>query len=168
MSNHSSHNNAVFRKGLTDFTNQMIKVKLVTMLKSVAQTIVDVIDGNFVMPQGTEQFPVFTANLHDATGVGVYSDGQIQYFVPTKRAADVQQYGNPPQFFYGSELLQQAISNAATKFSKGVWIVLFSTVPYAWSINEYGSSWERGQGFFDSLKQTLLNDVLANLKPTTL
>lgn len=168
MSNHASHNNAFFRKGLTDFTNQVIKVKLVTMLKSVAQTIVDVIDGNFVMPQGTEQFPVFTANLHDATGVGVYSDGQIQYFVPTKRAADMQHYGNPPQFFYGSELLQQAISNAATKFSKGVWIVLFSTVPYAWSINEYGSSWERGQGFFDSLKQTLLNDVLANLKPTTL
>ena len=167
MSNHASHNNAVFRKGSTDFTNQVIKVKLVTMLKSVAQSIVDVIDGNFVMPQGTEQFPVFTANLHDATGVGVYVDGQIQYFAPTKRAVE-QQMDTSYNFFFGSELLQQAITNAATKFSKGVWIVLFSTVPYAYSINEYGSSLGRGAGFFESLKQTLLNDVLANLKPTTL
>lgn len=166
--NHASHNNAVFRKGLTDFTNQVIKVKLVTMLKSVAQTIVDVIDGNFVMPQGTEQFPVFTANLHDATGVGVYSDGKIQYFAPTKRAVDSQEYGTPPQFFYGSDLLRQAIAESVESFSKGIWIVLFSSVPYAYSINEYGSRLNRGNGYFDLLSKTLLQDVLMNLKPTTL
>lgn len=162
-----SNNSKVFKDGLTDFKERVIKVKLVAMLKSVAQTLVGIIDGSFVMPDGNEQFPVFTANLHDATGVGVYSDGKVEYFVPTKRATR-NQSNNGGSRFYGSDLLRQAISNGATQFSKGVWIVLFSTVPYAYKINTQGSKLGRGAGFFEALKQNLLNDVLSNLKPTTL
>ena len=168
MSSHVSHNQKVFNKGLTGFSYKVIKAKLVAMCKNVAKTLVDVIDGNFVMPQGTAQFPVYTGNLHDATGVGVYSDGKIEYFLPTQKATDFQEYGTPPQFFFGSDLLRQAIISAATQFSKGIWIVLFSTVPYAYSINEFGSKWKRGVGFFEILKNDLLTDVLTNLKPTTL
>lgn len=164
MSSYTAHNSKVFKVGLNDYAERVIKSKLVAMLKSVAQTLVDIIDGSFVMPTGSEQFPVYTANLHDATGVGVYSDGAVQYFVPTKRATDAQQ-DTSHNFFYGSDLLRQAISIGATQFSKGIWIVLFSTVPYAYSINEYGSSKGRGAGFFDNLKNTLLKDVLSNLKP---
>lgn len=167
MSDYTAHNSKVFKVGLNDYAERVIKAKIVAMLKSVAQTLVDIIDGSFVMPDGNEQFPVFTANLHDATGVGVYSDGAVQYFIPTKRATDAQ-HDSSYNFFYGSDLLRQAISNGATQFAKGIWIVLFSTVPYAYEINEYGSSKGRGAGFFESLKNTLLKDVLSNLKPTTL
>ena len=167
MSSYTAHNSKVFGNGVKQYTERVIKAKLVAMLKTVAQAIVGIIDGNFTMPDGSEQFPVYTANLHDATGVGVYSDGAVQYFLPTKRATDAQ-HDSSYNFFYGSDLLRQAISNGATQFATGTWIVLFSTVPYAYSINAYGSSKGRGVGFFESLKNTLLKDVLSNLKPTTL
>lgn len=166
MSGYTAHNSKVFKAGLNDYAERVIKAKLVSMLKSVAQTLVGVIDGSFVMPDGTTQFPVDTANLHDATGVGVYADGAIQHFIPTVRATKAQSDGGVKGIF-GSPLLQAAISNGATQFSKGIWIVLFSTVPYAYKINMQGSKIGRGAGFFEALKQTLLNDVISGLQPIT-
>lgn len=164
MSDHTAHNSKVFKVGINDYAERVIKSKLVAMLKSVAQTLVGVIDGSFVMPDGTTQFPVDTANLHDATGVGVYADGVIQHFIPTARATKAQSDGGVKGIF-GSPLLQEAITNGATQFSKGIWIVLFSTVSYAYKINTQGSKIGRGAGFFEALKQTLLNDVISGLQP---
>lgn len=164
MSDYTAHNSKVFKVGLNDYAERVIKAKLVAMLKSVAQTLVGVIDGSFVMPDGTTQFPVDTANLHDATGVGVYADGAIQHFIPTARATKAQSDGGVKGIF-GLPLLQAAISNGATQFSKGIWIVLFSTVPYAYKINTQGSKIGRGVNFFETLKQTLLNDVISGLQP---
>lgn len=167
MSNYTAHNSKAFKDGLNDYAERVIKVKLVAMLKSVAQTLVDIIDGSFVMPDGNEQFPVYSANLRDATGVGVYSDGAVQYFVPTAQAV-IAQSDKGVHGIYGSSLLRAAISNGATQFSKGIWIVLFSTVPYAYKVNTQGSPWGRGVGFFEALKQNLLNDVISGLQPITL
>lgn len=166
MSGYAAHNSKVFKVGLNDYAERVIKAQLVAMLKSVAQTLVGVIDGSFVMPDGTTQFPVDTANLHDATGVGVYADGTIQHFIPTARATKAQSHGGVKGIF-GSTLLQAAISNGETQFSKGIWIVLFSSVPYAYKINTQGSKIGRGAGFFEALKQTLLNDVISGLQPIT-
>lgn len=156
----------VLKVGIKQYTEHVVKAKLLAMLKSVAQTLVGVIDGNFVMPLGSTQFPIDTDNLHDATGVGVYADGVIQYFMPTARAIVAQSYAGETGIF-GSPLLQSAISNGATKFSNGIWIVLFSSVPYAYKINTYGSKIGRGVGFFEELEQHLLNDVISGLKPIT-
>lgn len=166
MRDHTSHNKSVFTNGLRNYADNVIKVKIVATLKSVAQQLVAIIDGNFVMPDGSIQFPVDTANLHDATGVGVYSDGSIQHFIPTKRATKTQSDGGV-KGIDGSALLQSAISNASSKFGTGIWIVLFSTVPYAYKINTNGSKRGRGVGFFEALGQNLLNDVIANLRPIT-
>jgi hypothetical protein len=167
MSKYTAHNAQVFKVGLKNFTEAQVKPMIVAALIQVAQILVGVIDGNFVMPKGTTQFPVDTANLHDATGVGVYSDGRVQHFIPTKRAVKQQRsgIGSPSRGIDGNALLQSAISAGATQFAKGIWIVLFSTVPYAYHINTNGSKIGRGAGFFEALKQNLLNDVIANLKP---
>lgn len=166
MSSYTAHNSKVFKVGLNDYAERVIKAKLLTMLKSVAQTLVEIIDGSFVLPNGSRQFPVYSANLRDATGVGVYSDGAVQYFVPTAQAVKAQS-DKGVHGIYGSSLLRAAISNGAAQFSKGIWIVLFSTVPYAYKINTQGSSWGRGIGFFDTLKQSLLTDVITGLQPIT-
>lgn len=167
MSSYSAQNTQVFKVALKNFTETQVKPKIVAMLTQVAQMLVGAIDGNFALPKGTAQFPVDTSNLHDATGVGVYSDGRVQYFIPTKRAVKQQRsgIGSPSRGIDGNALLQAAISAGATQFAKGIWIVLFSTVPYAYHINANGSKVGRGAGFFESLKQNLLNDVIANLKP---
>lgn len=166
MADYTAHNAQVFMAGLKNFTEAQIKPEIVAMLTQVAQMLVGVIDGSFVMPDGTTQFPVDTANLHDATGVGVYSDGRVQHFIPTKRAVKPQSDGSA-KGIDGNALLQSAIAAGATQFAKGIWIVLFSTVPYAYKITTQGSPKGRGAGFFEALKQNLLNDVIANLKPIT-
>lgn len=167
MSGYTAHNSKVFALGLKQFTEQQVNPKLLAMCKSAAQTIVGVIDGGFAMPDGTQQFPVWSANLHDATGVGVYCDGVLSSFIPTARATAAQTDGGTKGIF-GSTLLQSAITNASTQFGKGIWIVLFSSVPYAYKINTQGSKRGRGVGFFEALKQTLLNDVIAGLQPIRL
>lgn len=166
MTSNITHNKAVIKIGIEQYMESVVKAKLAAMLKSVAQTLVGVIDGSFVMPKGTTQFPVDTANLHDATGVGVYVDGAIRHFIPTARATKAQSHDGVKGIF-GSPLLQSAISNGATQFSNGVWIVLFSAVPYAYKINTQGSKIGRGANFFEALKQNLLNDIISGLQPIT-
>lgn len=163
---YSGHNAQVFKVGLINFTETQVKPKLTAMLTQVAQQMVGLIDGSFVMPSGTTQFPVDTANLRDATGVGVYCDGRCQSFIPTKQAVKTQSH-NGTQGIDGHALLQAAIAAGATQFATGIWIVLFSTVPYAYKITTQGSKIGRGAGFFEALKQSLLNDVIVNLKPIT-
>lgn len=164
MADYTAHNSKVFKVGLKDFAEREIKAKLVAMLRNVAQKLVGIIDGNFVMPDGTTQFPVDTANLHDATGVGVYVDGRLDAFVPTQRATKAQSDGGTKGIF-GSEWLQTALTSASSEFASGIWIVLFSTVPYAAKINTSGSKIGRGVGFFETLGNNLLTEVVTNLKP---
>lgn len=164
MADYTAHNRMVFKVALRDYSERVIKGRLVAMLRKVAVKLVGIIDGNFVMPTGTTQFPVDTANLHDATGVGVYADGRLEAFVPTQRATEAQSDGGTKGIF-GSERLQAALASASGEFAKGIWIVLFSTVPYAAKINVTGSRIGRGVGFFDALGDDLLNEVVTNLRP---
>ena len=64
----------------------------------------------------------------------------------------------------GSAFLQQAISEASTRFAKGVWFVVFSAVPYAYHIDAHGSPLGRGQDFFKTIRGTAVNDILAGLR----
>lgn len=165
MSNYTAQNTMIFKVAVKQHTERVIKAKLIAMLRGVAQALVTIIDNGFAMPTGTVQFPVETANLHDATGVGVYADGVIMHFVPTKRAVKAQKMGGKRNIV-GSALLKTAISNSS-QFAKGIWIVLFSTVPYAYYINTGGSPIGRGAGYFEALKQNLIIDVITGLRPIT-
>lgn len=166
MANHTAHNSKVFKEGLKDFAEREIKTKLETMLRSVAERLVAYIDGGFTPPTGTSQFPVYSGNLHDATGVGVYIDGRLSSFIPT--AIAVEQQTNQGEIgIDGSINLRLALQAATSQFATGEWIVLFSTVPYAYKINTQGSPWGRGVGFFDGLGEILFQNVITGLQPIT-
>lgn len=164
MADYTAHNSKVFKVGLKDFAEREIKAKLETMLRSVAERLVAYIDGGFTPPWGTSQFPVYTGNLHDATGVGVYIDGRLSSYIPTAIAVD-QQTNQGEIGIDGSINLRNALQAATSQFSKGIWIVLFSTVSYAYKINTQGSRWGRGVGFFDALGETLFQNVITGLQP---
>jgi len=168
MADYTVHNSKVFKVGLKDFAERDIKPKLEAVLRDVAQRMVNAIDGAFEPFEqyggGTTQFPVWEGQLHDATGVGVYIDGRLSSYLPTKKGFDPQTDGAETDII-GSERLQQALNSAVSQFSKGIWIVLFSAVPYAYDVNAVGSPWHRGKGFFGSLKNLLIDDVFAGLKP---
>lgn len=166
MSTHATHNAKVFNAGLKEFAEREIKTKLELMLRGVAEKLVAYIDGGFVPPFGTRQFPVNTGNLHDATGVGVYIDGRLSSYLPT--AIAVEQQTNKGEIgIDGAINLRNALQIATSQFAKGIWIVLFSSVSYAYKINTQGSPRGRGVGFFDSLGEILFQNVITGLQPIT-
>lgn len=164
MSGYTAHNSKVFKAGLNDYAERVIKAKLEAMLRGVAEKLVAYIDGGFTPPSGTMQFPVDTGNLHDATGVGVYIDGRLSAYLPTVIAVE-RQTNRGEVGIDGSIALRNAVQAATTRFSKGIWIVLFSTVSYAYKINTQGSPRGRGVGFFDGLGEVLFQNVITGLQP---
>lgn len=166
MADYTAHNSKVFNVGLKNYAEREIKTRFETMLRDVAQRLVDYIDGGFIPPSGTSQFPVDTGNLHDATGVGVYIDGRLSSYIPTAMA-NAQQTNRGEIGIDGSINLRLALQAAVTQFAKGMWIVLFSTVSYAYKINTQGSRWGRGVGFFDGLGEMLFQNVITGLQPIT-
>lgn len=170
-------NTTILREGLEKFSKKTIKPYLRDVLSRVAKRLVAVIDGEAFVPLppytyreaperigGNDQFPVWKGHMHDATGLAVYIDGTILKYIPTAKAESTQSYDGI-NGIVGNTELQQAIAEAGSTFASGIWIVLFSSVPYAYEVNVEGSSWGRGVGYFDNLENELLTDLYMNLKP---
>lgn len=156
---YQSQNLNVLKEGIKMFVKNVAQPQLVSILRQKAQEVVQLIDSGLI--------PEYTANLHDATGCVVYADGAISAFIPTKRAQKQGKSGFDGVNHYGidgSAFLQQAISEASTRFAKGVWFVVFSAVPYAYHIDAHGSPLGRGQDFFKTIRGTAVNDILAGLR----
>ena len=156
---YQSQNLSVLKEGMKMFVKNVAQPQLVSILRQKAQEVVRLIDSGLI--------PEYTANLHDATGCAVYADGAISAFIPTERAQKQGKSGFDGVNHYGidgSAFLQQAISEASTRFAKGVWFVVFSAVPYAYHIDAQGSPKGRGQDFFKTIRGTAVNDILAGLR----
>lgn len=156
---YQSQNLNVLKEGVKMFVKNVAQPQLVSILRQKAQEVAQLIDSGLI--------PEYTANLHDATGCAVYADGAISAFIPTKRAQKQSKSGFDGVNHYGidgSAFLQQAISEASTRFAKGVWFVVFSAVPYAYHIDAHGSPLGRGQDFFKTIRGTAVNDILAGLR----
>lgn len=156
---YQSQNLSVLKEGVKMFVKNVAQPQLVSILRQKAQEVVRLIDSGLI--------PEYTANLHDATGCAVYTDGATSAFIPTKRAQKQGKSGFDGVNHYGidgSAFLQQAISEASTRFAKGVWFVVFSAVPYAYHIDAQGSPKGRGQDFFKTIRGTAVNDILAGLR----
>ena len=127
----------------------MVKPKLEAMLRKLAQDTVSYIDGAFSpipphAPGGNELFPVWEGQLRDATGCAVYIDGRVSSFIPTSKA----RYKQSDKVsgivdIVGSVFLKNAINLASSRFTKGLWIVIFSATPYAFRIDAGGSKSNR-------------------------
>lgn len=151
-----AHNKEVLKNGITLHIKKEVEPELVGYLTNVAQQIVSAIDG------GAYSIPIYTGNLKDATGVGIYVNGAMKAFMPTKTAVTKQAMKGRP-YIFGSEFLAESLREASSTFASGIWFVIFSAVPYASKINTEGSPKGRGKGYWE----TIVNDVIANLRPIT-
>lgn len=158
---YTGYNKSVLMKGLTVHAKRVIQPDLIAVLKRAADTVVTAIDSGYI--------PEYLGNLHDATGCAVYADGAVVYFRPTAKHASKKGksgFGGVNHYeIDGSEFLQRTVADAASTFSKGVWFVVMSTVPYAYYINEFGSPKGRGKGFFTKTHEEALREILAGLRP---
>lgn len=158
---YTAYNKSVLMKGLTIYAKNAIKPEVQHALIQVANKVVADIDSGGRIPE-------YTSNLHDSTGVAVYADGAVVSFIPTKKATKKAKSGLGGVNHYGidgREFLVNTINEAASTFAKGIWFVVFSTVPYAYHIETVGSPIGRGQGFFKKTYQEAVNEILAGLAP---
>lgn len=127
--------------------------RLLNVLYTVAQDVMEYIDSQKVIP-------IYTGNLKDATGIGVYSNGVLKKYVPSQIATVPQSSGFHHKNEYdiwGHQYLSDALEAASKEdYSKGIWIVLFSAVPYAFYIEER-------DGFFSGIKDVMLNAIISEL-----
>lgn len=148
-------------KGLTAHIKGVFQPQLIAVLKHASDTLATFIDSGYI--------PEYLSHLHDSTGSAVYADGALVYFRPTtKRASNKGKSGFGSVNHYdidGSEFLQRTVADVASTFSKGVWFVVFSTVPYAYYIDMNGSPKGRGQGFFDKTHDEAVREIIAGLRP---
>ena len=149
------HNLEVLKRKCHFFLEEEIKPQLDVLLQKVAKAIVDYIEQMTAIPQ-------YTGNLHDATGVGVYVNGCLSAYVPTKIATKKQKSGfhNRTELdIDGNAYLTSALQDATADFSFGIWIVVFSAVPYAFYIQE------RPEQYFSEISDKLIQEILAGLAP---
>lgn len=161
VSGYQKQNMNTLIKGMEVFMGKVVKPQLVQILTQKAKMIVSAIDGGTLIPE-------YTSNLHDATGIGIYVDGHIEKFMPTKKATKMAKSGFGGVNHYkidGSEFLNQAISEAGGRFSKGIWFVIFSAVPYAYHIDNNGSPIGRGKDFFKTISDMSIDEILSGIKP---
>ena len=126
---------------------------LLNALYTVAQDVMEYIDSQKVIP-------IYTGNLKDATGIGVYRNGVLKRYVPSQIATRPQSSGFHHKNEYdiwGHQYLSDALEAASKEeYGKGIWIVLFSAVPYAFYI-------EDRDAFFSDIKDVMLNAIISEL-----
>lgn len=145
-------NNKVVGNKINDFFDKATEALLKEIYK-VAEDVMEYIDSQKVIP-------IYTGNLKDATGIGVYSNGVLKSYVPSQIATRPQSSGFHHKNVYdiwGHQYLSDALEAASKEdYSKGIWIVLFSAVPYAFYI-------EDRDAFFSDIKDVMLNAIISEL-----
>ena len=158
-SNWVKHNQDVFKKALAEHRNALEK-RMANVFHELAEAVKAYIEDWEASP-----VPVDTGNLLDSTGVGVYLNGMLKEYTPIPTADVPQSYMG--EEVWGKDYLQDALTYASMEeFSSGIWVVLFSSVPYAFKVNEWGTETEDGKtltpaGYFD---EHLVPDMLNQFK----
>lgn len=166
MSEWSAHNQSIIKSKLQTFLNEKRKV-LVSMLRAEGESVSMSSDRNFSpcppyqsKEAGTDNYPVWNAQMRDSTGAGLYIDGRTEYFMPPPKGAGHQSSDNYPHPIFGHEMLEEAITQRASQLPIGIHLVLFSAVPYAEKVNKEGSPWGRGSGYFDRFKADFEDSIM--------
>lgn len=145
-----ANNSKIFRKNLERY----IKTNFLQIaLRAMSQAADDIV--RFI--ENTETVPVDTGNLRDSTGVGVYIGGALLYFKPVQIADEPRvvgpTIGEAGKEYWGTDELTKAIELAATEYSNGYYLVIFSTMPYAFKVEETSSY------FYGNMTQFLMTKI---------
>ena len=154
----SSHNNKVFKKGLDKFVKKLkVRLYLISQ-KSAAEVMVHI-----QSVEDTDEMPVWTGNMIDGTGFGIYQDSKLTDLSPPKTALSPQEYEDIKDI-WGTEYLGNALQQGVANYPRGIWLVLVSAVPYAEKVDASGSPKNRGRNFFDMLISESKKTIELNLK----
>lgn len=148
----AKHNQDVFKKALEEHRNALEK-RMANVFHELAEGVIGIINAS-------DFKPMYTANLADSTGLGVYFNGMLKEYVPLPRANEPQEYNGA--LVWGQDSLEQALFEASQTYTSGIWVVLFSAVPYAFKVDKEGTT-RTVEGYFS---QELVPDMLNQFKLT--
>lgn len=158
-----AHNHKVITNSINLYV-EGLKKEIIKTLRYIADQML-----TYIEDEADLSIPIFTGNLHDATGIAVYVDGSINYMRIPKKIATRRQSTGPSmgsrRYIDGHLFLQQSIIEGQTVFTNGIWIVLYSAVPYAAHIDTVGSPLGRGKDYFWRSKQELMDWINSQFKP---
>lgn len=136
-----AHNEKIFEQLIQEAAAE-IEVRVKTLLSSFAYGVYDMISST-TRNTGDGNLPFYSGNLRDGTGVGLYYEGALIKLIPPKRATRTQSCKGYRRIS-GSAFIQQALADTSA-YPTGLWVVLYSTVPYAVQIEQFGSKyWNSG------------------------
>ena len=175
MSNYHSNNVQVLKRGLEQYS-EVIASKIAAVCREAVQELYDEVDRLFSpkVPSwiskdeligGSDYFPIWTGQLRNSTGAAVYWNGVIYSLIQNPLLPNEPQDYNGQEEIYGDAWLQNAIEQGYSKYGRGLWIVLFSAVPYAAEIDLFGSVRGRGMNYFEKLKDIVKGLVMNGLLP---
>lgn len=141
-----AHNNSVFKKAIEGHKISISK-QLNSIMREVASEMASWLQSG--------QTPYYTGNMQDATGLGVYIDGALSAYAPMQTAWESQTYKGRDVWGYAE--LQNALQEGYTNFNKGIWLVVFSAVPYAFEVDAYGTIKSSSGYFSDGIVNELLD-----------
>lgn len=98
---------------------------------------------------GANGIPIWTGNLMDSIGIGIYRNGALIYMGTNPEQAD-QPQTHKGETYYGRNKLQDAF-NMSSDIGSGLVLRIFSASPISELINTEGSPRDRGIGFFDDI-----------------
>lgn len=160
MSDFHDRNIGLVTVAMKEFTATEAKREVLIRMRRIAARILDYIESNF--DDTSSQFPQYTANLHDATGIAIYDDGRVEQYLPIARA-DNPQKSPIGEEEWGFEELSHVVRQGSAKYNNGLWLVLFSASSYSEEIEDIGSPIGRGKGFFTWLWDVLSIDIKQEL-----
>lgn len=151
MTSWKQHNNKVFKNGMSKHKMTLEK-DLSNVMQKAAREIRD-----WLM---FGQTPFYTGNMFDSTGLGVYINGTLTAYAPPPTAFEPQDYEG--EIVWGEAELNEALQQGYRTFSKGIWVVAFSAVPYAFEVDAYGTSISDA-GYFS---EDIVDELIAQFKTT--
>ena len=113
-----------------------------------------------------DNIPVVTGNLADSTGIGIYMKGSLIKYIPNQ-IAEVPRVGifgvramtgeiGISEEVWGANQLDIALDWGDWYYNDGIWLVLFSTMPYAIDVDLRTS-------FFQDFESELRDYVISKI-----
>ncbi|MEG0629929.1 MAG: hypothetical protein RR459_03270 [Christensenellaceae bacterium] len=131
-----------------DVIYKAIEKRYETVLPIVLNEVAEIVSNHIEEMSTTESadgLPVWSGNLHDSTGIGLYYNGSLVAYKPSRlaiRKQHIEEYS-----YFGYEELDK-VMNDTNNYNNGIWFVLFSASPIAFMIDTEGSPYGRGVGYF--------------------
>ena len=144
-----SNNVAVITRGVQKYVDGFVTNHLLAVGDRVAHHVINWLNAGGMIP-------VDTHNLADSAGVGVYLNGILQKYIPRRGATEPRVLDRE---YWGYQELEKALDAGISRFSKGLWIVLFvGNMPYAIEVDEK-------YNFAEPFRQDMFSAVYDELNP---